>query len=141
MRIQLLCASLLLAVAPVVAQAQGEFKIVVNSASAVSELTEAEVSNVFLKKVGKFPGGAAAAPVDQGKASAVRAAFSKKVHGRPVTAVDAYWQQQIFSGGESPPPAKASDDEVLAFVKANPSAIGYVSAAASTAGVKVITLK
>lgn len=141
MRIQILCAGLLLAVAPTVALAQGEFKVIANSAVTVSELTEAEVSNLFLKKVAKLPGGATAMPVDQGKASPVRVAFSKKVHGRPAAAVDAYWQQQIFSGGDSPPPTKASDDEVVAFVKANPSAIGYVSAAASTPGVKVITLK
>jgi ABC-type phosphate transport system substrate-binding protein len=141
MRFHLILAGLLLAVAPISAQAQGEFKLIVNSATPISELSEADVSNLFLKKVAKFPSGGAAVPVDQPKASAVRAAFSKKVHGRPVAAVDAYWQQQIFAGGDSPPVSKASDDDVVAFVKANASAIGYVSAAAATAGVKVITIK
>ena len=36
---------------------------------------------------------------------------------------------------------RASDDEVLAFVRATPGAIGYVSAGASTSGVKVITVR
>jgi ABC-type phosphate transport system substrate-binding protein len=79
--------------------------------------------------------------VDQGKASSVRAAFSKAVLGRPVSAVESYWQQQIFSGKDVPPAAKGSDDEVVTFVKANPGAIGYVSAGASTAGVKVVDVK
>ena len=75
------------------------------------------------------------------KSSATRAAFSKAILGRPVSAVETYWQQQIFSGKEVPPTTKANDDEVIAFVKANAGAIGYVSAGASTAGVKVVDVK
>ena len=45
------------------------------------------------------------------------------------------------SGKEVPPATKASDDDVIAFVKATPGGIGYVSAGASTAGVKVIDVK
>jgi hypothetical protein len=63
------------------------------------------------------------------------------VLGRSVGAVETFWQQQIFSGKEVPPPVKASDDDVIAFVKANAGAIGYVSASTSTAGVKVIDVK
>ena len=58
-----------------------------------------------------------------------------------MSSVENYWQQQIFSGRGSPPPIKASDQEVLAFVAANPGAIGYVSADADTSAVKTITLK
>ncbi len=134
-----ICAAML-AAAPVTVQAQ-EVKVIVNSASSVGEMPAAEVSNIFLKKTAKFPGGAAAVPVDQAKGSAVRSAFSKSVLGRPAAAVDAYWQQQIFAGGELPPSTKASDDDVVAFVKATPGAIGYVSSGASVAGVKVVTVK
>ncbi len=118
-----------------------DFKVIVNSANATTDLSAAVASKIFLKEAAKFPNGSAATPVDQGKASPVRAAFSKAVIGRPVAAVETYWQQQIFSGKEVPPASKASDDEVIAFVKANPGAIGYVSAGASTAGVKVIDVK
>lgn len=118
-----------------------DFKVIVNSANATTDLPAAVVSKIFLKEAAKFPNGSAATPVDQGKASPVRASFSKAVIGRPVAAVETYWQQQIFSGKEVPPAAKSSDDDVVAFVKANPGAIGYVSAGASTAGVKVIDVK
>jgi ABC-type phosphate transport system substrate-binding protein len=131
-------AAFCIAAAPVAAQ---DFKVIVNSASGVSELPAATVSKIFLKETTKFPSGSAAVPVDQGKTSPVRAAFSKAVVGRPVSAVETYWQQQIFSGKENPPAAKGSDDDVIAFVKATPGAIGYVSAGASTAGVKVIDVK
>lgn len=132
------CAALVVAASPAAAQ---EFKVIVNSANTAGDIPASVVGKIFLKEVTKFPNGSAAVPVDLNKASAARAAFSKAVVGRPVAAVETFWQQQIFSGKEVPPPSKATDDEVIAFVKANPGAIGYVSAGAGTAGVKVIDVK
>ena len=52
-----------------------------------------------------------------------------------------FWRQQIFSGRNVPPVEKASDAEVLDFVRGNPGAIGYVSASTSLApDVKVVTV-
>ena len=127
-----------LAATPALAQ---DFKVVVNSANSTTELTADAASKLFLKQSAKFPNGTPAQPVDLSKSSPVRASFSKAVHGRPVSAVESYWQQQIFSGKDVPPAAKSSDDEVIAFVKATPGGIGYVSAGAATAGVKVVEVK
>jgi ABC-type phosphate transport system substrate-binding protein len=118
-----------------------DFKVIVNSANSTTELPGDVAAKLFLKQTLKFPSGTAAQPVDQSKGSAVRASFSKAVLSRPVAAVETYWQQQIFAGKEVPPPAKSSDDEVIAFVKSNPGAIGYVSAGATTTGVKVVDIK
>jgi ABC-type phosphate transport system substrate-binding protein len=118
-----------------------EFRIIVNAANSTTELPADVAIKVFLKQSLKFPNGTAAQPVDQGKASPVRVAFTRAVLGRPVTAVESYWQQQIFSGRDVPPPAKSTDDEVVAFVKANAGGIGYVSGGAALAGVKVVTVK
>jgi ABC-type phosphate transport system substrate-binding protein len=41
--------------------------------------------------------------------------------------VKSYWQQQIFSGRDVPPPEKQTENDVVAFVRSNPGAIGYVS--------------
>lgn len=134
-----LCAAFI-AIAPSNLLAQG-VKIIVNASNSVSELPKDEVTSLFLKKSSKFPGGAGAVPVEQAKGSATRSAFASSVLGKTVAALDAYWQQQIFGGGELPPANKASDDDVVAFVKATPGAIGYVSAGASVAGVKVVAVK
>lgn len=125
---------------PTRASAQG-FKVIANSDVAAAELPAAAVSNLFLKKDRKFPGGGEATPLDQPASSAVRESFSKAVHGRPTSAVVTYWQQQVFSGKDTPPASKASDDAVVAFVKSTPGAIGYVSEGASVDGVKVVKLK
>jgi ABC-type phosphate transport system substrate-binding protein len=124
--------------APALAQ---DFKVIVNSANSTTDLPADVTAKLFLKQSTKFPNGTAAQPVDQAKTSPVRAAFSKTVLGRAVSAVESYWQQQIFSGKDVPPPAKSSDEDVVAFVKATPGAIGYVSAGASTGGVKVVDVK
>ena len=118
-----------------------EFKVIVNAANPITEIAAAALGKIFLKEALGFPGGGNATPVDLGKSSPVRAAFSKRVIGRPVSAIETYWQQQIFSGKEIPPAAKSSDDDVIVFVKSTPGAIGYVSAGASTAGVKVVVVK
>jgi ABC-type phosphate transport system substrate-binding protein len=102
------------------ASAQG-YVVVVNEAGPAS-LSKSDVSRIFLKKSSQLT------PVDQDKDAKVRSSFSRAVLGRPLSAIISYWQQQIFSGGDSPPPEKMSDAEVLAFVRSNPKAIGYVAA-------------
>jgi ABC-type phosphate transport system substrate-binding protein len=116
------------------------FKVVVNAKSPVQTLTREKAAAYFLKKATAYPDGTTVLPVDQGEDSAVRKAFSQEVLKKSVTAVKAYWQQRIFSGRDLPPPEKASDEEVLAYVKANERAIGYVSLQADTGAVKVVTL-
>lgn len=115
-----------------------EFQVVVNASAGVSEISAAELSKIFQKKAGKLPSGESAKPVDQEKDAAVREAFSKAVHGRSAGQIESYWQQQIFSGKDVPPEKKSTDAEVIEWVKANPGAIGYVSAGTSVAGVKVV---
>jgi ABC-type phosphate transport system substrate-binding protein len=112
---------------------------VVNGANPVTALPRDLASKMFLKKVQTWESGLAVAPVDREQGSPVRAAFSKAVHGKPVSAVVSYWQQQIFSGREVPPPERTSDAAVIAFVRANPGAIGYVSGP-PPADVKVIAV-
>lgn len=136
----LLAAVLGTAATPHAAAAQG-FKIVVHNDVPVAELTASAVSNLFLKKDTKFPGGPEAVPVDQPASASIREAFSRAVHGRGTAAVVTYWQQQVFSGKDTPPSTKATDDAVIAYVKSTPGAIGYVRDGTAADGVKVVKLK
>ncbi len=79
--------------------------------------------------------------IDQERSSAVRQAFSREVHQRDADAIAAHWQTAVFSGRDVPPPIGRSDSDVVAFVRANPGAIGYVSAAEDVSGVKVLTVR
>jgi len=116
------------------------YKLIVHPSNGVGSMTAERASALFLKKVGKWDNGRTVLPVDLLPGSAVREEFSRAVHGKSVSAVKSFWQQQIFSGRDVPPPEKSSDREVLAYVEANPGGIGYVSAGASVNGVKVIQI-
>lgn len=135
-----LAVALVLTFTPVSAAA-GAFQVVVNPSNPAASVPAAQLSRMFLKKLPKWDHGAAVVPVDQPAETPVRAEFSKGVHGKPVAAVVAYWQQQIFAGRDVPPAEKAGDEAVLAFVRANPGAVGYVSPSANTSGVKVLEVR
>jgi hypothetical protein len=136
----LLAASLLAFGAPASPADVPEFVVVVNASNAVSSMSRKDISLLFFKKA-SWANGQAAQPVDRKTEDPVRHAFSKAVLGKDTAEVAAYWNQLIFSGRGSPPAARGTDDEVLAFVRANPAAIGYVRAGIPLGdGVKALKL-
>lgn len=123
------------------AQGAPGYRVIVNAKNGVGQMSRDELSRLFLKKTTSWSNGQTVAIVDRAEASEVRQKFTEDVHQRQVRAVKRYWQQMIFGGRAVPPPEKGSDDEVLAFVRANPNAIGYVSASASLGdGVKPVAV-
>lgn len=121
--------------------ASAQFQVVVHAGADVSEISSDDLSRIFQKKSRSLPDGTDAVPVELEPASSVRAAFSDAVHGRGVSAIEAYWQQQIFSGRDVPPETFASDAALLEYVASTPGAIGYVSSGASLpSGVKAVAV-
>ena len=122
-----------------------EFRVIVASGSAISELKRDEVARIFLKKQTRWKDGKEVSPVDQSARSAVRAAFSRDVLAAEgldkISAVENYWRQQIYSGRGNPPAVKTSDEDVRLFVMQTPGAIGYVSNEAELTGVKTVKLQ
>jgi ABC-type phosphate transport system substrate-binding protein len=137
----LVVAALMLMASSARAQGQG-YVVVVNEANPVSSLTKDEVSKIFLKKTVKWPSGGSVSPVDLATVTGTRDAFSKAVHDRGAAAIESFWQQQIFSGKDVPPPEMASDADVVTFVRSNPAAIGYVASGTTlSAGVKAVAVR
>src|SRR5690349_15446086 len=104
------------------------FVVVVNDQNASDGVSRIVVSRFFLKKAARWENGAVVLPVDLPANSPIRDAFSREVLAKSVSSIKAYWQQQIFSGRDVPPPEKMNDAAVLEFVQSNPNAIAYVSA-------------
>ena len=132
---------ILLIIVFAVATVQAQYKVIVNNSNTITSLTKAEASNYLLKKRTKWKSGVKVTPVDLSSKSSIRASFTKAVHRKTTAQVRAFWQQSVFSGKATPPREMKSNAEVVKFVKANKGGIGYVSAGASTAGVKVISVK
>jgi hypothetical protein len=114
--------------------------VIVHPDNPADTLRRDEVSKLFLKQITRWSDGRAAAPVDLVVAAATRDAFSRDIHRRPVSAIKKYWQQMVFSGQSAPPPEVATENDVLAMVRENPGAIGYVSDEATLKGVKILDL-
>lgn len=114
--------------------------MIVNEANAVTEISKNDLSAIFLKTTTRWEDGTTIEPVDLNARSATRESFSQEVHGRGVGAIRSHWQQAAFSGAGTAPLERGSDEEVLAFVRANPGAIGYISESADASGVKIVTI-
>jgi len=123
------------------ARADDGFVVVVHSTNVVTAMPRDQLARLFLRKVKRWPNGSAAEPVDLAPAAPARAAFTRTVLGKSIATVRAYWQQRLFSGAETPPPEKASEDDALAFVRAHPGAVAYVSTGvALPAGVRAVEI-
>ena len=138
-KIRLLLAALALLLGADRLSAQG-YVVIVNAANPVTSIKRDKANAIFLRRVARWDDGRPAAPVNLSRGAAARESFSKAVHGRGVQAIESHWQQQIFAGRESPPAERDSDEAVIAFVRANPGAIGYVSPSAAVGDVKVVTV-
>ena len=117
------------------------YAIIANPSSSADSLTTQILSDIFLKKTNTWPDGAAVTPVDQVPRSPVRGKFSIAIHKKPLGAIKAYWNKLIFSGKDTPPAELKTNEEIIAFVKATPGAIGYVGPDADTTGLEVIAVQ
>ena len=136
----LIVACIALAFSP--AQAQGpDYAVIVNAANPVASISKEDLAKLFLKKTSTWSTGQNAAPVELPPSAKVREAFAREVLGKTLPQVKSYWQQQIFSGRDVPPPEKPTEGDVVAFVRANPNAIGYVTKGVNLGrGVKVVSV-
>jgi ABC-type phosphate transport system substrate-binding protein len=132
--------ALLSAALPAAAEEPG-YQIIVHPSNAVQSLSKRDVADLFLKKVTTWPAGTAVRPVEPPEDGGARARFAAHALGKSPGAVKAYWNKLIFAGREVPPVEKRSDEEVVAYVRSTPGAIGYVLADAAVAGVKVVKVK
>lgn len=105
-----------------------------------SALTKNDVNRIFVGKMKAFPGGGKAEPVNQVEGTAATDTFNSSILNKSSSQLKAYWSKLVFTGKGNPPKALNSDADVIAYVAANPDAIGYISSGAAANGVKVITL-
>jgi len=121
--------------------ADDSWKLIVNPDNAATSVSGDFVKKAYLKKATEWSDGTAIRPVDLAAKSPVRARFTKDVLKKTPSQLKSFWNQQIFSGKGLPPPAVDSAADVVAYVLANPGAIGYVPATADTGRAKVVEVR
>ncbi len=136
----LLLSILLFALRPSRASADPVYRVIVNPANPIATLSKSSLSKILLKTETSWSNGNRIMPVDLRVSSRVRDALSRAIHGRSALVIKNWWNQQIFAGKGVPPPELATDARVIAYVIANPGAVGYVSADATLGDVKVVAV-
>jgi hypothetical protein len=102
------------------------FQVVVHPDVEGTRIPRSALSSIFLKEAPRWADGELVQPVDQSMRSEVRAVFCQEVLDVSVDELKRLWHQKILAG-VMPPPVKASDEEILAYVAEKKGAIGYVS--------------
>jgi len=100
--------------------------VVVSAASALHQLSQEEVVNIFLGRYRRLPTGDTALPIDQPEASVVRADFYRRLVNKDVNEINAYWSRLIFSGRTSPPLQVNSAAEVMVLLLGQPGSVAYM---------------
>lgn len=107
----------------------GELYVIANPSL---DITVDAIREVFVGEK-QFQGGVKLAAVDN---SAAQKDFLEKVMKLDTARYGNIWIKKSFRDGLNAPPARSGDAEVLAYVRANAGAIGYVASPPS--GVKTI---
>jgi ABC-type phosphate transport system substrate-binding protein len=132
------CALLGLALSLAIGPATADVVAVVSSTSTVTTLSKAQVTDIFLGKVSRFPNGTSAIPIDQAEGSPARDEFYVAYAGKSPAQIKSHWAKIIFTGRGQPPKAAANDSEIRKLIAANPQAISYMERSAVDSSVKVL---
>lgn len=117
------------------------FKVIVHRDVPGTAVERAFLRRVFLRTAIEWDNGVAVRPVDLATGSPVRDRFTAEVLGKTPSAMRSYWMQRIFSGTAVPPPEVKSAAQVIAYVQANPGAVGYIPATADPGQTKVVSIR
>jgi ABC-type phosphate transport system substrate-binding protein len=111
---------------------------VVSSTSTITSLSNAQVTDIFLGKVSRFPNGTLAVPIDQVEGSAARDEFYATIAGKSPAQIKSLWAKIIFTGRGQPPKSVSNSIEVRKLLAANPQAIGYIERSSVDSSVKIL---
>jgi TonB family protein len=116
-----------------------EVKLIANSSVKADTISAGEIKKVFLQENNSLPDGTHVEPVLE-KGGPVHEAFLHEYLGRTDDDLQTYYRVLVFTGRGSMPRKLGSDAEVVAYVARTRGAIGYVSTATSTEGVKTLAI-
>ena len=111
--------------------------IIASPLVAENNISIKELADIYILKKRDWSNGIRIVPVNREVTSAEREAFSRDVFRLSPRQMADYWNRLRFQG-KLPPSVQTSDQAVLNFVRTIPGAIGYVRAAYSPKGVKIL---
>ncbi len=117
---------LALAVAALAPLAHADFYLIVQAANPQPALTQREAVGMFMGRNRAFHSGEVAQVYDLPRDSTQRAEFYQRLTGMGPAQINSYWARLMFSGQTMPPYAVQDEAAMVAVVKSNANAIGWV---------------
>jgi ABC-type phosphate transport system substrate-binding protein len=111
----------------------------VNNNVSMSDLTEAQLRDIFIGARSRFDNGTRAVPVLL-KGGPVHEVFLHRHIGDTPDQFRARWRQAVFTGQGSMAKEFNTEAEVLHFIEITPGTIGYVSRRPDRDTLKVLTI-
>jgi ABC-type phosphate transport system substrate-binding protein len=121
-----------------------QYRVIVNPHNEIVAIDREFLRDAYLKKQTEWPPGrpgGAIRPVSLSRKFAAHDQFARGVIQKTPAQLKTYWNQQIFSGKGIPPPEVDTTDDVIAYVLANPGAIGYLPAHVPPGAAKLIEVR
>ena len=115
-----------------------ELAVIVHPGNSLQAITKDELKRIYLGKNKEFPNGLKIAALDHKKESQKKVEFYKKIVGKSLSQVSAYWSRLIFTGKGVPPRTLKSDAEIKEWVASHPGSIAYINVKNADDRVKVI---
>jgi hypothetical protein len=115
-----------------------KFVLIVNPSNRFDALSRSKVSSAFLRKVSRWPWGAAVAPVNLPANDRVRGEFIRQVLQMTEEQIAVYWIDQRATRGVSPPTDVRDATAAKLWVAARPGGSAYIPSYALDGTVKTI---
>lgn len=115
--------------------------VIVSTESPIVEIPQMYLTDLYLGRVARFPGGEKARPIDQAPGSAARDAFYEQYLNRSQAQIKAHWSKIIFTGRGRPPKNAPDAEAVKQLVAGDPSAVGYIDAGHVDGTVRVLRIR
>jgi ABC-type phosphate transport system substrate-binding protein len=114
-------------------------RVIANESVPTGVVSKKTLNAVFRGESARWSDGTLLRAVDQSVRSDIRLAFTRDFLNDTLDSIQAQWMRRIAQGRGLPPPVKASDADVMAFVASNRGGLGYVAEATPlVAGVKAV---
>lgn len=130
---------LLLTLLALALPARGEIVVVVHPDSPLKEVSVGNIADLYLGRLRTTVQGERLLPLDQPRDSKLRERFFQLLSGMDLKRLNAYWARLQFSGDIQPPVVLADSNQIVATLRANRLAVGYLEAdRAKTSGLRTL---
>ncbi|SCY87378.1 hypothetical protein [Desulfoluna spongiiphila] len=115
-----------------------QLRVIGNRSVPVASLEQREIRDIYLGKKKVWENGMRVQFVVLGK-GATRDAFLNKYLKKNHNTFNRYWKKKVFTGGGQAPKSFGKERDLVEYVEKTKGAIGFVSSAAATDQVKILS--